>query len=171
LQDRSFEPTVFNVPDYIREDSIYHGGVAKQYDVPGEGKSVAVGWVARVWDPAVRERYRLLIEKLAAEFDGKIYGINLPETAVDFDEKNYPEDFSFDKYFYAELNNIKMVRKAFRKSIVLQYVNFGTIFFKPDSSAIEFRVFYGMTGLIKIDLKLLLIAWKLYPRAQRFWHQ
>lgn len=124
LQDRSFEPTIFNVPDYIREDKIYHGGVAMQYDFPGEGKPTTSGWVARVWDKAVRERYNLLIQKLAARFDGKIYGINLPETAADFDEHNLPEDFTYDKYFYAELKNINTVRKAFHKNMVIQYVNF-----------------------------------------------
>lgn len=124
LQDRSFEPTVFNVPNYIREDKIYHGGVALQYDFPGEGKPITTGWVARVWDPAVRERYNLLIQKLATTFDGKIYGINLPETAVDFDEQNPPDDFTFDKYFNAELENITAAKKAFRKSYVIQYVNF-----------------------------------------------
>jgi hypothetical protein len=124
LQDRSFEPTIFNVPDYIREDAVYHGGVAMQYDFPGEGKPITSGWVSRVWDPAVRQRYNLLIKKLAAQFDGKIYGINLPETAVDFDPNNPPKDFTFDNYFYAELENIGSLKKAFHKSIVIQYVNF-----------------------------------------------
>jgi len=124
LQDRSFEPTIFNVPDYIREDKIYHGGVAMQYDFPEEGKPITTGWVARVWDPAVRERFHLLIEKLADEFDGKIYGINLPETAVDFDPNNPPKDFTFNNYFHAELENIGTVKRSFHKSIVIQYVNF-----------------------------------------------
>ena len=124
LQDRSFEPNLFNVPDYIREDKIYHGGVAMQYDFPGEGKPVSTGWVARVWDPAVRKRFQLLIQKLAAQFDGKIYGINLPETAVDFDNNNPPEGFTFDNYFFSELENIGVLRKVFHKSMVLQYVNF-----------------------------------------------
>ncbi len=124
LQDRSFDPNVFNVPDYIREEEIYHGGVAMQYDSPGEGKPVVSGWVARVWDPAVRERFQLLIKKLATEFDGKIYGINLPETAVDFDQQDPPKDFTPDKYFYAELENISVLREAFHKSTVVQYVNF-----------------------------------------------
>jgi hypothetical protein len=112
------------VPDYIREDAVYHGGVAMQYDFPGEGKPITSGWVSRVWDPAVRQRYNLLIKKLAAQFDGKIYGINLPETAVDFDPNNPPKDFTFDNYFYAELENIGSLKKAFHKSIVIQYVNF-----------------------------------------------
>lgn len=124
LQDRSFEPTVFNVPDYIREDSIYHGGVAMQYDFPGQGKPITTGWVARVWDLEVRKRFQLLIKELAIQFDGEIYGINLPETAVDFDENNPPEGFTFDKYFSSEIENISSLRKAFHKSIVMQYVNF-----------------------------------------------
>jgi hypothetical protein len=124
LQDRSFEPNIFNVPDYIRDDEIYHGGVAMQYDYPGEGKPITSGWVARVWDPAVRERFNLLVQKLATEFDGRIYGINLPETAVDFDMNNPPQGFTPDNYFYAELKNIRTLRKAFHKSIVVQYVNF-----------------------------------------------
>src|SRR3990167_6367324 len=124
LQDRSFEPTIFNVPDYIREDKIYHGGVAMQYDSPGEGKPITSGWVARVWDPAVRERFQLLLQTLATQFDGEIYGINLPETAVDFDTNNLPEGFTQDKYFYAELENLAALRKAFYKSFVMQYINF-----------------------------------------------
>jgi hypothetical protein len=124
IQDRSFEPTVFNVPDYIREDPTYHGGVAMQYDFPGEGKPITTGWVARVWDPEVRMRFQMLIKELARQFDGKIYGINLPETAVDFDENNPPEGFTFDKYFSSEIENIVTLRKEFHKSIVMQYVNF-----------------------------------------------
>jgi hypothetical protein len=124
LQDRSFSPTIYNVPDYIREEEAYHGGVAMQYDFPGEGKPITTGWVARVWDPAVRERYHLLIRKLAGQFDGRIYGINLPETAVDFDPNKPPIDFTFDNYFYAELKNINALHNAFHKSLVIQYVNF-----------------------------------------------
>jgi hypothetical protein len=95
----AFDPNIFNVPNYIRKDKIYNGGVAMQYDFPGEGKSITIGWVARVWDPAVRQRFQLLIRKLSTQFDGIIYGINLPETAVDFDENNPPEGFTFEKYF------------------------------------------------------------------------
>ncbi|WP_342227684.1 hypothetical protein [Rickettsiella endosymbiont of Rhagonycha lignosa] len=124
LQDRSFQPNIFNVPDYIRKEKIYHNGVAMQYDFPGEGIPITEGWVARVWDPAVRERFQLLIQKLATQFDGKIYGINLPETATDFNSKNPPKDFTQDRYFNAELENINALRSAFTKSIVLQYVNF-----------------------------------------------
>jgi hypothetical protein len=72
----------------------------------------------------VQERFQQLITKIASQFDGKIVGINLPETSVDFDAKNLPEGFTPDKYFAAELQNIKAVRDAFKHSVVIQYVNF-----------------------------------------------
>lgn len=124
LQDRSFQPDLFYVPDYIRNEAIYHGGVAMQYDFPGEGKPITEGWVARVWDPHVRARFQLLLKKLADKYDGQIYGINLPETAVDFDTKNPPLNFTPNSYFNAEMENLSATRLAFRKSIVIQYVNF-----------------------------------------------
>lgn len=124
IQDRSFQPHIFNVPDYIRNDPQYHGGVAQQFDHPGEGLPVGSGWVARVWDGAVQRRFQLLLKQLAYKFDGKIYGINLPETAVDFNENDLPADFTATKYFFAEYENIAYLRKVFRKAIVLQYVNF-----------------------------------------------
>ncbi len=124
IQDRSFQPDLIYVPDYIRTDNKYHGGVAMQYDFPGEGKPITEGWVARVWDPAVRARFQLLLQKLAQQFDGKIYGLNLPETAVDFDSKKPPVNFTPDNYFNAELGNIAAARKAFKQTIIVQYVNF-----------------------------------------------
>lgn len=124
LQDRSFQPKVFYVPDYIRQDQDYHGGVAMQYDFPGEGRPISTGWVAKVWEPEVRKRFQLLIKKLAIEFDGKIEGINLPETAVDFDPKKLPQGFTNDQYFSAELDNLGALRATFTKSTVIQYVNF-----------------------------------------------
>lgn len=124
LQDRSFEPNLVYVPNYIKNDPIYHGGVAKQIDFPGEGLPSSTGWVARVWDKAVQERFHALLKKLGEHFDGKIYGINLPETAVDFDPKDLPEGFTEEGYFQAELQNIGVLRRSFNKSIVIQYINF-----------------------------------------------
>lgn len=124
IQDRSFSPDVFPVPDYIRLEKAYHGGMVQQYDFPGEGKPITAGWVARNWDPAVRKRFQLLLKKLASKFDGKIYGINLPETAIDLDPDNLPKDFTSDKYFYSILDNIGYLKKVFQKTKVIQYVNF-----------------------------------------------
>jgi len=124
LQDRSFQPQVYFVPDYLRSDPEYHGGVAMQYDFPGEGKSITTGWAPRVWESAVRLRFQKLFAVLAKKFDGQIAGINLPETAVDFDRESLPEGFTEDGYFDGELENISVLRHAFHHGIIMQYVNF-----------------------------------------------
>ncbi|MGE8555325.1 MAG: hypothetical protein ACN6OB_15500 [Chryseobacterium jejuense] len=124
LQDRFFEPQARYVPDYILNGKEYTGGLVAQYDNPGENKPVGNGWVTQQWNPAVRERYQKLIGELAKKFDGRIQGINLPETSIDIEMKKDKTGFSCDAYFQAELENLKFARHAFKKSYVLQYVNF-----------------------------------------------
>ncbi|WP_300690687.1 hypothetical protein [Chryseobacterium sp.] len=124
LQDRFFEPEARYVPDYILNEKEYTGGLVPQYDNPGENKPIGNGWVTQQWNPAVQKRYQKLIAELAKKFDGKIEGINLPETAIDIDVKKDKTGFSCDRYFQAELDNLKFARAAFKKSYVLQYVNF-----------------------------------------------
>ncbi|MBP2615546.1 hypothetical protein [Chryseobacterium jejuense] len=124
LQDRFFEPQARYVPDYILNGKEYTGGLVAQYDNPGENKPVGSGWVTQQWNPAVRERYQKLIGELAKKFDGRIQGINLPETSIDIEMKKDKTGFSCDTYFQAELDNLKFARHAFKKSYVLQYVNF-----------------------------------------------
>ena len=48
------------VPEYLLSDSAFHGGAARKYE--GE-TGVFDGWVARRWDPAVRERFAFLCHK------------------------------------------------------------------------------------------------------------
>lgn len=122
VQDRFFLPTARNLPDYILSQPQYDGGLARQADNPGEGRPVAAGWAARQWNPAVRARFQALIAALAERFDGRIHGLNLPETAIDLLEPE--EGFSCDAYFAAELENATFARAAFARSHVVQYVNF-----------------------------------------------
>ena len=124
IQDRFFEQNARYVPDYLMNDARYGGGIAPQFDNPGEGKPMGSGWVARQWDPVVRQRYQALLAALAARFDGQIYGVNLPETAIDLDEKKPPAGFSCDSYFAGEMANLTFARKVFTQSHVVQYVNF-----------------------------------------------
>lgn len=124
IQDRFFEPQARNIPAYLLQDREYQGGLVPQYDNPGENQPVGNGWVAQQWNPAVRERYQQLLAALAKQFDGRIMGINLPETAIDLDMKRDRSGFSCNKYFDATLNNLDFARQAFRKSHVVQYVNF-----------------------------------------------
>lgn len=124
IQDRFFQPHAKYVPSYLMRESVYNGGLVPQLDSPGENKPLVAGWVAQQWTPSVRLRYQKLIQALAAKFDGRIYGINLPETAIDINIKHDHTGFSCDKYFNAELENIKFTRKVFKHSYVVQYVNF-----------------------------------------------
>lgn len=123
IQDRFFEARARNIPAYL-QTAKYAGGLVAQTDNPGEGKAPAQGWVAMQWNPEVRTRYQALISVLAAKFDGKVAGVNLPETAIDIDMKDPKSGFSCDKYFSATLENIQFARNAFTRSRVVQYVNF-----------------------------------------------
>ncbi|BEO88497.1 hypothetical protein [Serratia ureilytica] len=124
IQDRFFEHDARHVPDYLMNDTRYGGGISQQFDNPGEGKPIGAGWVARQWDPAVRQRYQALLAAIAKRFDGQVYGVNLPETAIDLDKKKLPKGFSCDNYFAGEMENLAFARKVFSKTIVVQYVNF-----------------------------------------------
>ena len=110
IQDASFDPTIVPVPRYLLDDPQYHGGADYQYNIPGDDETRATpeGWVARRWDPAVRERFHKLLAAMGKEFDGKIEGINLPETAVDFGESGrlYPKGFTPDIYRDAIVANM-----------------------------------------------------------------
>ncbi|MGQ5522490.1 hypothetical protein ACUHMQ_04435 [Chitinimonas sp. PSY-7] len=124
VQDRFFMPEDRNVPAYLMQDAIYKGGIVQQYDNPGENKPVGSGWVAQQWNPAVRQRFQSLLTALAGQFDGRVMGVNLPETAIDLDMKRNKTGFSCNKYFDATMENLGFARKAFKKSHVVQYVNF-----------------------------------------------
>lgn len=128
LQDVSFSPARINVPQYLLQDSVYHGGAAKQYSVPDNDEPHAVheGWVARRWDPAVQERLHKLFAALGREFDDRIEGINLAESSVGFgySGKLYPAGYSPAVYRDALITNMRALKRAFPKSVAMQYGNF-----------------------------------------------
>ena len=127
LQDVSFSEDVL-VPDYLRTDPAFGGGVARKYDYEGDDESKAVfdGWVARRWDAAVRGRFIKLIEAIGREVDGRIEGLNLPETSIGFGEsgKLHPAGFTYESYVEAVRATMTAARKAFPRSLVIQYANF-----------------------------------------------
>lgn len=124
IQDRFFEPGARNIPAYLLTDPAFGGGLVAQIDNPGENKPPASGWATQQWNPEVRARFQKLLQALAARYDGRIQGINLPETAIDIDYKRDKTSFTCDKYFAAEMENLAAARHAFKQSHVVQYVNF-----------------------------------------------
>ena len=124
IQDRFFTPQDRNIPSYLLTDPLYTGGLVKQADNPGEGKAPDFGWVAQQWNPNLRHRYQSLLRALAKQFDGRVTGINLPETAIDIDQQHDITGFTCDKYFAAELENMNFAKQSFKHSFVIQYINF-----------------------------------------------
>jgi hypothetical protein len=146
LQDVSFGPRVINVPEYLLQDKDYHGGAAPQYNIVDgdEEHATIAGWVARRWDPAVQGRLYRLLFALGKEFDGKIAGINLAETAVDFGEtgKLLPAGFTVQKYRDAIIENMTILKQAFPKSVAMQYANFMPGEWLPESDKSLLRDVY-----------------------------
>ncbi len=124
LQDRFFFIEARNLPRYLLEEPEYGGGLVPQSDYAGEGQPAGHGWAAIQWNSALRARFQALLRALAARFDGRIFGINLPESAVEVDPKKDKTGFSCDAYFAAEMDNARVAREAFHQSHVVQYVNF-----------------------------------------------
>jgi len=128
LQDTTFNESRIPVPRYLLNEPQYNGGADKQYRVKDSDEEHAVvdGWMVRRWDPAVQERLHKLLVALGKEFDGRIEGINFAETSAGFGESGrlFPKGFSFQTYRDAIITNMKALRQAFPKSVVIQYANF-----------------------------------------------
>jgi len=119
--DRFFQPDARYVPRYLLDDPKFGGGLSRQF----ENKPAAMsGWVAQQWNPNVRHRFQSLLKALARKFDGRIAGIILTESAVSVDKDSPPDGFTCEKYFDAEVENALAARRAFKRSFVVQYVNF-----------------------------------------------
>jgi hypothetical protein len=122
LQDRSFSPTNDPVPLYMHTP-YYNNGSAPSCDGDAcDTNFVVSGWVAQQWNTRVRHRYQALLSAIAQEFDGKITGLNLPETSISVDEN--ANNYTDEGYFLGELENAGYAAKVFKKSYAVQYVNF-----------------------------------------------
>jgi hypothetical protein len=128
VQDATFGLEFMPVPKYLREDPAYHGGVAQQASYPDgkPEKAKPYGWVARRWDPAVRERFHKLLAALGKECDGEIEGVNLPESAIDIPYAGplMPSGYTREGYRDALLETMAALKKAFPRSTALLYANF-----------------------------------------------
>jgi hypothetical protein len=127
LQDVSFDTMYKCVPTYIMRDKEYNGGANIQYFFNSNDSALRQnGYVARRWDTAVASRFFKLLSVLGDRFDGKIEGINLPETSIGFgvSGKYHPAGYTTINYKNAILRYMDALRKSFRKSVVIQYANF-----------------------------------------------
>jgi hypothetical protein len=125
LQDVSFSDTIVNVPAYLLADSAFHGGMARQYERADDGRLVAEGWVARRWDPAVRARFVRLITVVADTLDGRIEGINFPETSIGLGPGDlWPQGYTPAAYAAGIRDIMTAAGAAFHRSVVIQYANF-----------------------------------------------
>lgn len=125
IQDVSFAMKNKHVPEYLVTEPEYHGGVAIHY--VGEGQNAKPeGWIARRWDPNVAARFYKLLLELGKQFDGKIAGLNLPETAFAYGDREdlLPNGFTYGGYRDSVIENLKVLKKAFAKTIAIQYANF-----------------------------------------------
>jgi hypothetical protein len=127
IQDVTFDSTRINIPRYLLNDTIYHGGAAQKINdrVP-EAVAPHGGWVARRWDPAVQDRLHRLFAALGREFDGRIEGVNLDETSIGFGTtgRHWPAGFTPEIYRDAVITNMKALKNAFPRSVAMQYGNF-----------------------------------------------
>ena len=149
IQDVTFDSSYKAVPEYLINDPIYNGGQNPQYGIKKDGTLVKEGWVARRWDKAVADRYHKLLEKLAVQFDGKIEGINLPETSVDFPDRKEltPIGFTNNNYVEAIKGNMLVLKNNFKKSVALQYANF-----MPFDSKADLKAIYGYAKTINMGM-------------------
>ncbi|MCG8477925.1 MAG: hypothetical protein MI724_02430 [Spirochaetales bacterium] len=118
LQDATFYDRYVGVPDYLRNREFDGGAVRQRTD---DGRTE--GWVAKRWNRAVRERFALLIAELGGEFDGRIAGINLQESAIGVSEE-YDPSFTPQGYADGLRANMSALARSFPRSVTLQYANF-----------------------------------------------
>jgi hypothetical protein len=118
FQDVTFNTKYKAVPEYLMTDE-FDGGCTMSFNDNG----IADGWITKRWNSNVQYRFALLMKELGKEFDGKIEGINLQETAVG---ANGDIDTSFTPKRYTEClkENMLALKKAFPKSTTMQYANF-----------------------------------------------
>jgi hypothetical protein len=156
IQDASFDPTVFNIPRYLLKDARYNGGADQQYSIKGDDEehAEAEGWVARRWDPTVQERFHKLLFALGRECDGKIEGINFAETAVSFGASGrlFPKGFTPATYRDAIITNMTALKRAFPRSVTMQYANFMPGEWLPGEDRSYLRSVYQRAKALKVGV-------------------
>ncbi|MFE6692010.1 hypothetical protein ACFVFQ_36765 [Streptomyces sp. NPDC057743] len=121
VQDRFFDVAMkdANVPQYVKDE----GGVAPTVDENPDNPTTHGAMVAQ-WNKGVRADFQAMLKAMAEKFDGKLAGVNLPETAVDVDTKTDHTKYTSKSYIDAEIDNMRFGKKVFTKTQFIQYINF-----------------------------------------------
>lgn len=156
LQDVTFSEARTPVPNYLLTEGVFNGGANKQYKIKDgdEENAVVAGWAARRWDPVVQQRFHKLLLALGKEFDGRIEGINLAESSVTFGQSGrlFPKGFTFEIYRDAIITNMKALKRAFPKSVVIQYANFMPGEWRPTEDKGYLRAVYEAARELKVGV-------------------
>lgn len=118
LQDKTFSTKRKAYPSYLEKPFYDNGGMYQRGD---DGQPE--GWAAKRWNPEVKKRFNKLLIALGKEFDGRIEGVNLQETAIGVSNK-YDKTFTSKEYVQSIKDNMLALKKAFPKSVTMQYANF-----------------------------------------------
>ena len=118
IQDATFYSKYNATPLYLLTPA-YGGGAVPQYNDQGRPE----GWVTKRWNERVRQQFSQFLQALGEEFDGKIEGINLQETAIGVRKKTDPS-FSEPGYFEGLKANMYALKQAFPTSTTMIYANF-----------------------------------------------
>lgn len=172
IQATTFSPGRVAVPKYLLVDPAYQGGAVYQYDKQGK----PAGWVVMLWNPALRARFQKLLHALGAEFDGKVAGIALQETAIDITAGGHapPVGFTDAGYRDAILSQMAALRESFPHSVAMQYANFmpGEWLLDDDRSYLRSVFQYAAQNRIAIGVPDLMPKKASYRNhAYRFMHE
>jgi len=118
LQDATFFNLYQPAPAYLLSGE-FDGGAVPQYNDDGDPE----GWTVKRWNPAVQERFGKLLDALGRQFDGRIEGINLQESAIGVTAEQDPT-FSPPAYAQALRHRMRALKSAFPRSVTMQYANF-----------------------------------------------
>jgi hypothetical protein len=137
VSEKQFDGKNQPVPDYLINEPQYHGGLVTFQD--GNGSQ------ARIWDPAILERFNKLISEIGKRFDQEPYfeGIEFVETSLNIDF--YSENFNPTEYIAALKQRLISAKKAFPNSIILQETNWLPGAGKKEMS--DFFEFCRLTGV------------------------
>lgn len=120
IQYKSFRSGERRVPAYIA-GSEYGGGVYQ---------SLAGAWNPVLWNPRVGERMDMLYAEIARSFDDALHleAVVLPETSPSAPLAMRPQlgvqPYSLSIYIDALKARMSALRRAFKKTVVIQYVNY-----------------------------------------------